>query len=202
MADPEHPGAIASPLSVLLADATAGGDAEEVLLLSFTLDLGFFERTALSVARALGARVTVVGDGGAVTYDPRSVRRAGRSYVAGLASCPKAFHPKVVVVAGTERATIAVGSGNVTLAGWQENHEMWTILRAGPGAAPSTVGQIGRWLVDLPSAATFSHRVVPALERVAALLSGFEATEAGPKAVSPLWGPVIDQLPGGGPSMS
>jgi hypothetical protein len=98
------------------------------------------------------------------------VRRAGRSYVAGLAVCPKAFHPKLLVVASPDNATVVVGSGNVTLAGWQDNHEMWSVLRAGPQGAPATIGEIGRWLADLASAATFSHRVRPAIERVAALL--------------------------------
>jgi hypothetical protein len=39
--------------------------------------------------------------------------------------------------------------------------------------------------------------VVPALVRVSELLDRFPATEPGPKAVSPLWGPIIDQLPKG-----
>ncbi len=73
-----------------------------------------------------------------VTHDRWAVRRGGRSYVAGLASCSGAFHPKLVVIAGAERVTVAVGSGNLTMAGWQANHELWTVVHGGPTAAPAT----------------------------------------------------------------
>src|ERR1019366_8448349 len=142
--------AIASPFSLLLGAATRGETAIEVLSLSFTLDLGFFERTALGVAQSLGARVTVVGDAGVVRHDPRAVRRAGRSYLAGLAHCGGSFHPKLVVIAGEKTATVAIGSGNLTMAGWQDNDEIWTVLRAGPEGCPGTIGQVAQWLADLP----------------------------------------------------
>lgn len=191
------PGAIASPLTLLLDAATRSETAVEVLSLSFTLDLGFFERTALGVAQALGARVTVVGDAGVVRHDPRAVRRAGRSYLAGLAACGGSFHPKLVVIAGDETATVTIGSGNLTMAGWQDNHEIWTVLHAGPDGCPSTIGQVAQWLTDLPAAVKLSPHVPDALARIAGLLRRFEATEEGPRLVSPIWGPIIDQLPEG-----
>lgn len=198
MPDTAPTAAIASPLTLLLDAANRGEIAVEVLSLSFTLDLGFFERTALGMAQALGARVTVVGDAKVVRHDPRAVRRAGRTYLAGLASTGGSFHPKLVVIAGEESATVAVGSGNLTLAGWQENHEIWTVLRAGPDGCPDTIGQVGQWLEDLPGAVQLSPHVPETLARVARLLRSFEVTEEGPKVVSPIWGPVIDQLPRGG----
>lgn len=197
MPDTTPTAAIASPLTLLLDAAKLGESAVEVLSLSFTLDLGFFERTALGMAQALGARVTVVGDAKVVRHDPRAVRRAGRTYLAGLASTSGSFHPKLVVIAGEESATVAVGSGNLTLAGWQENHEIWTVLRAGPDGCPDTIGQVGQWLEDLPGAVQLSPHVPETLARVARLLRSFEATEEGPRVVSPIWGPVIGQLPAG-----
>ncbi len=198
MSDHDAPtAAIASPLSLLLTAATRDQSASEVLSLSFTLDLGFLERTALGMAQALGARVTVVGDAGVVRHDPRAVRRAGRSYLAGLASCGGSFHPKLVVIAGEEAATVAIGSGNLTLPGWQDNHEIWTVLHAGRDGCPDTIGQVAQWLTDLPAAVKLSPHVPEALVRVSQLIRGFEATELGPKLVSPIWGPIIDQLPAG-----
>ena len=190
-------GALASPLSLLLEAADRGEEAEEVLLLSYTLDLGFFERAALGIAQALGARVTVVGDAAMVSHDPWAVRRAGRGYVAGLAACSGAFHPKLVVIGGPERVTVAVGSGNLTMAGWQANHELWTVLQGTPEAAPSTLQELAGWLRGLPAAVRFSRGVGAALERVAALLEAFEPTQPGPRLVSSLAGPVIEQLPAG-----
>lgn len=198
MPEPTSPlEAIASPLSLILEEATGGGDAVEVLLLSFTLDLGFFEQAALSAAQALGARVTVVGDAGVVRPDPRAVRRAGRGYLAGLAAAQGSFHPKLVVVAGPEIATVAVGSGNLTLAGWQDNHELWTVLRAGPDGGPGTLEGIARWLEALPGAVRFGQHVPEALARTAELLRAYRVTEPGPTVISPVFGPVIDQLPEG-----
>ncbi len=191
------PGAIASPLSLILEEATSGGDAVEVLFLSFTLDLGFFEQAALSAAQALGARVTVVGDAGVVRPDPRAVRRAGRGYLAGLAAAQGSFHPKLLVIAGPATATVAVGSGNLTLAGWQDNHELWTVLRAGPDRSPGTLGGVAQWLDTLPSLVRFGQHVPEALGRTADLLRSFPTTEPGPTVVSPVFGPVIDQLPEG-----
>lgn len=187
--------ALASPLSLLLEAATTGVDALEVLALSFTLDLGFFERAALSVAQALGARVTVVGDARVVRHDPRAVRRAGRGYLAGLASLAGSFHPKLFIIAGAQSATVAIGSGNLTLSGWQDNHELWTVLRAGPDGCPEAIHQLAGWLTRLPEFVRFSQHVPGVLARTAELLIGLGPVVDGPRLVSPVFGPVIDQLP-------
>ncbi|MDQ6796700.1 MAG: hypothetical protein M3011_01530, partial [Actinomycetota bacterium] len=197
MASESDAGALASPLSLLLEAASRGEEAEEVLLLSYTLDLGFFERAALGVAQSLGARVTVVGDAAMVSHDPWAVRRAGRGYVAGLAACSGAFHPKLVIIGGPGGVTVAVGSGNLTMAGWQANHELWTVLRGSPEAAPTTLGELAGWLRGLPTGVHFSRGVGAAFDRVATLLEAFEPTESGPRLVSSLDGPIIEQLPEG-----
>ena len=38
------------------------------------------------------------------------------------------FHPKAVLLAGEDRATLFVGSGNLTFGGWRDNLEVWTRL--------------------------------------------------------------------------
>jgi hypothetical protein len=192
---------LASPLSLLIEEEEHGDrQAEEILLLSYTGDLGFFEAFALGVAQACGARVTVVDDAAVSTYDPRAVRRAGRSYLPGHAACEGAFHPKVVLIAGPSRVTAAIGSGNVTLAGWQANAELWTVLRGNSGTCPTVFADLARWLHSLPGHVQFSWGIPDALERTASCLEALaEKTAAradlGIRLVSTSTEPILKQLP-------
>jgi hypothetical protein len=186
---------IGSPLALLQEPEPA----RDVLLLSFNANLGFFERFALAAARIRQALVTVVGDAGAVYSDPLLVRYAGTTYLDGRALCRRGglFHPKVVAVTGEASATVAVGSGNLTLGGWHENAEVWTILRGDAEGAPATFGQVAGWLRGLPEQVRFSAGVESALDRVADALDRLPATEAGPQLVSSLDGRILDQFPAG-----
>ncbi|WP_152648381.1 hypothetical protein [Streptacidiphilus anmyonensis] len=194
---------LASPLTLILDEERTGVPRlEEALFLSFTAELGFFEEIALGVTQATGARVTVVGDVAMARNDPRSVRRAGRSYLAGLAYAQgAAFHPKLMVLAGPEHATIALGSGNTTLAGWQANSELWTVLRLGSAQSPAATLELSAWLRSLPETVRFSAGVPQALGRVAALLERLHrnSTITAPQVriVSSLRNSIIDQLPHG-----
>jgi hypothetical protein len=193
---------ITSPLALLLEEERRDDrQAEEALLLSFTADLGFFESIGLGVAQASGARVTIVSDAAMTVSDPRAVRRAGRSYVAGLARCTGAFHPKLVVLAGPERATVAIGSGNTTLAGWQANAELWTVFRGDGNAVPAFLPDLTSWLRTLPEQTRFSAGVGEALQRVAggleSLAEGADRRQPEVRLVSSLTGPIIEQLPTG-----
>jgi hypothetical protein len=104
----------------------------------------FFERFALADARALGALVTIVSDATMVPADPVVVRRAGVHYLDARAVCPggTAFHPKLFVVVGEGQARVAVGSGNLIVAGWHANAETWTVLRADEDGGPDTLGGV------------------------------------------------------------
>jgi hypothetical protein len=186
---------IGSPLA-LLSETEA---ARDVLLLSFNANLGFFERFALAAARARQALVTVVGDAGFVSADPMLVRYAGTTYLDGRALCRRggAFHPKLVAVTGERSATVAVGSGNLTLSGWHENAELWTVLRGDADGAPTTLRQLATWLRGLPQQVRFSAGVEAALGRVADALDRLPASDPGPQLVSSLERPILDQLPGG-----
>ncbi|MEU0938810.1 hypothetical protein [Embleya sp. NPDC005971] len=197
------PGTFASPLTLILDEARNGGAGmEEALFLGFTTDLGFFEEIVLGATQATGARVTVVGDVTMARNDPRSVRLAGRSYLAGLAYADgAAFHPKLMVLAGPERATIALGSGNTTLAGWQGNAELWTVLRVDGEQSPVALPDLVAWLRDLPETVRFSAGVPQALGRVAALLDRLHhdrtPTASQVRVVGNLRSPIIDRLPHG-----
>jgi hypothetical protein len=134
--------------------------------------------------------------------DPRAVRRAGRSYLPGRAICAGAFHPKVTVIVGPARATVAIGSGNLTLAGWQGNAELWTVLRGDTSRCPVVFGDLANWLRGLPDHVRFSWGVPEALHRTAAGLDALLATASEPvdldvRLVSTSTGSILGQLPPG-----
>jgi len=175
-------------------------EAEEVLVLTYTANLEFFERFALGEARALQAATTVVSDAAMVTADPSSVRGAGLRYLDARAACPgsTAFHPKLLVIAGSGRATIAIGSGNLTLAGWHGSDELWTVLQADAERGPTTVREVAAFLRALGDGRVrLSAEAQVPLQRVAELLEGLAAGDSGPTLVSTMDGPIIERLPAG-----
>jgi hypothetical protein len=195
--------ALASPLTLLLEEERhSDRQAEDVLLISFTTDLGFFEAFGLGVAQACGARITVVGDARMSAPDPRAARRAGRTYLPGQAICGGAFHPKLVVIAGPKRVTAAIGSGNATLAGWQANAELWTVLHGDLTSCPAAFADLAAWLQGLPDLVRFSKGVPEALTRVAGALDTLvaavaEHTNEDVRLVSTSAKPILEQLPTG-----
>lgn len=176
--------------------------ARDVLVLTYTASLDFFERFALADARALGALVTVVSDATMVRADPVVVRRAGVHYLDARAVCPggTAFHPKLVVVVGEEEARVAVGSGNLTTAGWHANAETWTVLRADGDGGPSAIREVAAFLRSLSEEVVLSAGAGSALTRVADGLDRVPAEDPGPRLLHSLAGPINEQLPDtGGP---
>jgi hypothetical protein len=198
------PDPIASPLPFIFAEDKHGDrQAREALFCTFNADLGYFERTVLGVTQSTGARVTVVGDGRVSDPDPRAARNAGTRYVHGLAvmKAGAAFHPKVTVIAGPERAVVAVGSGNLSPGGWHLNEETWTIATASRERCPAIVRQVAAWLRTLPDATVTAPLAVKGIGRTATLLDKLAATatvvETGHRIVHTSTAPIIDQLPAG-----
>lgn len=171
-------------------------DAQEVLICTYTSDLRFFESTCLTEARAMRARVTVVRDvdqGGPM----EAVRHAGNHYTDVPVRCRSggAFHPKLVVVAGADRAVVAIGSGNMTASGWHHNAEMWTVLAATATDWPATFTDLAEWLRRLPGHLHLDPFGAGRIREVAALLSRHPARATGPRLVHNLDRPVIHAIP-------
>lgn len=171
--------------------------AKEFLVLSYTANLDFFERFALAHARALGALVTLISDASMVSADPMVVRRAGTAYLDARAIClAGAFHPKLVILVGDDEARIGIGSGNLTMAGWHGNAEMWTVLRSDRSGGPDTLRPVAHFLRRLAdSAVTLSPGAPEALTRVASRLDALPASEPGPRLIDNLNQPIIDGVP-------
>lgn len=170
--------------------------AREVLVLTYTASLEFFERFALADARAAGALVTVVSDAAMVRADPASVSRAGRQYLDARAVCPAgAFHPKLLVIVGDGQARIAIGSGNLTMAGWHGNAETWTVFRADADGGPIVLREVSEFLRTLDaSPVALSRGGSQALHRVADALDELPADLPGPRLLHSVDEPILDQL--------
>lgn len=174
-------------------------NAREVLILTYTSALEYFERFTLADARAVGALVSVISDATMVHADPVVVRRAGTQYLDARAVCPHgAFHPKLFVIVGDGQARIAIGSGNLTIAGWNANAEVWTVLRADEDGGPRTIRQVSGFLRDLASSQiALSPGAAEAVVRVAERLDELRADDPGPELVHSLHRPIAEQLPDG-----
>lgn len=185
-----------------LFDEQGRGDrqAREALFLTFNVDLGFFETRLLGPVRGAGAAVTVVADGSVFDPDARSVRAAGHGYALGLAAMNGAFHPKLTVLAGPQRAVIGIGSGNVTVSGWHANDEvLTTVLASRDDGVPTLVGDVAAFLHRLPDVVTMSalarEGVVRTADQLASLHAVGPIVETGHRLLHTLDRPILEQLP-------
>ncbi|MFG2054183.1 hypothetical protein ACGFI9_09130 [Micromonospora sp. NPDC048930] len=169
-------------------------DAEEVLVLTYTCDLSFFEDVCLREAQAVRARTTVLYDAGQLTQGPRRT-----DYLAVPVVCKAggAFHPKLVVIASETDAVVAIGSGNATPSGWHHNAEVWTLLRGTGPTVPHLFHDLAAWLRRLPAAVWMDSLGRERLDRVAELLIARPADPAPgqPVLVTTAARPIIEQLP-------
>lgn len=190
----------ANPLPFLLEEERQQDhQATEAIFLTFNVDLGFFEVKALGACRSAGARVRVVADAGMWNPDPYATKLAGSEYHVGLANVAGAFHPKVVILAGPRRAIAAIGSGNLTLAGWQYNQETWTILTGDKRQCPAAFAELADALEGLATIIR-DRFAAKALIRAGNVLKGLLAdceqiVDTGHRILTTLTGPIVDQLP-------
>ena len=173
---------------------------EEALFLTFNIDLGFLEGRVVGVCQATGARVTAVADAGVWNPDPRAATAIGTRYHVGRAFMPGAFHPKVIVLSGPDACFLAIGSGNLTLGGWQYNSEIWTMFTARNGEAPAILDPVARWLECLPEHITVDDLSRDAMLRTAHSIRHYvEAStvvDTGHTFLSSTTDSILDQITG------
>lgn len=190
-------------LGPIFAEAGRGDRTmREALFLTFNVDLGFFEDRLLGKLRETGAAVTVVADASVFNPDPRSVRAAGRGYTFGLAHHSAAFHPKLTVLAGPQRALIGIGSGNLTIGGWHANREILTTIEASRSdRTPRIVADVIAFLRELVQVITIGSLardgIVRTADTLATLVAASELVDTGHRLVHSLSTPILDQLPDG-----
>ncbi|GAA3632891.1 hypothetical protein [Microlunatus ginsengisoli] len=196
---PQH---VIAPLAHVAAEeAQRDRQATDALFLTFNVDLAYLETRLLGLCRAAGAAVTVIADADAWSPDVRSVRFAGRHYHAGLVATTHAFHPKLTLIAGPERAVAIVGSGNLTLGGWQYNAELATVLLANRTSAPRAMADLRDLLGSLSAVARLDPLSEQALSRCSRhldeLLHAADVIDTGHRLAASWGGRLIDQLPVG-----
>lgn len=170
---------------------------DDALFLTFNHDLSFFEREVLGPLQETGSRITILGDAYVTQQDAYAVRHAGISYLSALASGSQSFHPKLIVLVGRDEALVSIGSGNLTLAGWRGNDELWSHHRTWREGGSSVSSQVGSFLAELPEVVRLVPEVAEILQRVSSTLSEFSGTDDSHTVVSSLSTPIIDQLPHG-----
>ncbi|WP_141681250.1 hypothetical protein [Mycobacterium malmoense] len=171
----------------------------EVLITGYTLDLLFFEKRCVSMARGLGARITVLADAHEAIHDPADVRLAGTAYQHANVSCRGAFHPKLAVLVGEEDAWIAIGSGNPTTSGWGHNDELWLVLRSSRHSGPAAMDELAEWLRALHLYVALPSWIAATVSEVADMIAPRDIDDSVPalRVLGNLDRPFIDQLPSG-----
>lgn len=113
-------------------------DVTNVVITTFNIDFLFIENILLGALRRCGdPSLTVFADHDEVTRtfaaQSRWVGRIGRRYrVVPVRMAPGfRFHPKTVLVSGAEKASLFVGSGNLTFGGMRQNDELWLRFDSG-----------------------------------------------------------------------
>jgi len=119
-------------------------DVTNVIVLTHNIDFVFLQSMVLSAMRNCGnPSLTVFADGNeamaAYSRQRSIIEGLGRRYrVVPILMHPGfRFHPKAVLLSGREKATLLVGSGNLTFGGWRANAEVWSHFETdtdGPGA--------------------------------------------------------------------
>lgn len=108
-----------------------------VVVTTFGLDLGFFERAILpSLGQARGRLVLADADE-ALTHQAsaargRFVRYLNRDYLLGRVSVGGAAHAKLILLLDDSRGRLLVGSGNLGLNGWGSGGELFTTYDYSP----------------------------------------------------------------------
>lgn len=189
----------ASPLTLVSQwqNRPEGAPLRELLVLGYTADLVFLERFAISKARQLGARVTVVSDADQQIHDPIDVRFAGHVYQYGAATLPGAFHPKLAVLVGEDDVWAAVGSGNPTMSGWGHNHELWCVLRGRRDRGLRAQSELGEWLTQLPRHVAMPPWIADILAEVGSAVrpTDIDESRSDVRLLHNLETPIIDGLP-------
>lgn len=132
-----------------LVDEVSGMRLRAALFSTYTFGATFFQRGPLQTFTREGADIGLVPI--TVIADRKQFRGAGRGYEVVLAPV-NLWHPKLVLMmveepgTGNRRTVMAVGSGNLTQAGWERNREFF-LVEAWPGwGVPSALQE---WL-DAP----------------------------------------------------
>lgn len=118
---------MSDPISIL--DVIKRGGYEASLITTFNAHLPFYEEVVLRRLVSAGCRHNVVlmdRNQCSVSWGSEATRPrlAGHAYTLLPVEAPGAFHPKVCILVGPKKASVLVGSHNLTLSGFGYNREI------------------------------------------------------------------------------
>ena len=121
-------------ISVLdILDQSKGYDT--ALFSTFNFDIGFFEKAILSrLFKNSIKRISVFVDAAELAKALRDVQNTliGQKYIVNPVSMNGAYHPKVILLLGENKARLIIGSGNLKLSGYYINNEIFDCIDYGP----------------------------------------------------------------------
>jgi hypothetical protein len=122
--------------SVSLLNEIRSNGYEGAILTTYKLHIPFLEEVVVRRLHASGCRhVIVLADQHqlAKALSSDTPRRAGYDYVLVPIHASTAFHPKIMLLAGKSKGFLAVGSHNLTYAGFGHNREVTNVVRFDTG---------------------------------------------------------------------
>jgi hypothetical protein len=123
---------------VSILDVIKRGGYEASLITTFNATLPFYEEVLLRKLVAAGCRQNVVlmdrsQCGLSWSSEATRPRLAGYAYTLLPIGAPSAFHPKLCILVGPKKASVLIGSHNLTLSGFGYNREITNWIEvAGP----------------------------------------------------------------------
>jgi hypothetical protein len=198
---------VSEPISIL--DVIKRGGYEASLITTYNATLPFYEEVILRKLVGAGCRHNVVlmdRAQCAISWSSEATRpmRAGHSYTLLPIGVPGAFHPKLCILVGPKKASILIGSHNLTLSGFGYNREVtnWIEvagIKDGEGVAllADAWRMASQWIelergkspdAMLESALSFSNFVSPLISGPAASANTFALTQI------PNGQPLLDQV--------
>jgi len=139
-----------------LLDELRRGGYEASLITTFNAYLPFYEEVVLRRLVAAGVRHNVLlmdAQQYGISLNSHPPRLAGRRYTLIPVSVAGAFHPKLILMVGKRKGFVAIGSHNMTLAGFGFNRELTNVVRiegsndaSGLALAAHVWEEIQQWL--------------------------------------------------------
>ena len=128
--------------------------AENCFILTFNLDLSFFEAALFEPLYAAGCRnTTILCDPQQYHFaleDANIIRFAGQRYLlfSGQTSPQGAFHPKLILLTNKTAGHLLITSGNLSRSGYTHNWEVATEFEFNSRRPDPTAWQAFRWSID------------------------------------------------------
>jgi len=126
-----------------LEELKIGEGYHSCLMTTFSLDFSFVEHRLVRNLQDAGVvNLCILADDrmmqqGLGELSGRSLRISRRYSVSTIVR-NAAFHPKICLLFGRERALLMIGSGNLTSAGYGRNYELWAAIRTSGPKDPAT----------------------------------------------------------------